>query len=255
MLIPAHYHEPLLTPNAARSVEAAWTFVATTKGRALVLPDGRCDVIVRFNAHSDAAPVPVLTGPATQPYEVSFEAGDTWIGVRMRPGSGVAFWGDRLWQMADHAARGSDAIAALPELAAVIDMAPHTDALGRALLDLPAVAQAAPCGETLQAALDAQHLTGGRLAMASLARLSGCTTRHMGRLFQRAVGLSPKTYAQLVRFHRAVALLTDGHLTLTQTALEAGYADQAHMSRDVLRFGGFHPSALPAHLSQPGFFA
>lgn len=250
MPLPAGYHEPLMTPRAARCVEATWTYRAQTAGRSLVLPDGRCDVIVRLSPR--LRPYAVLTGAATQPYAVTYARGDQWVGLRMRPGLGRAIWGAQLAGSRDSALRGDAALAALPELEQVLAHGQDVEAIRAALLALPCLAAAPPCPAPVQTALDRLHLTGGRLSVADLATLLTITPRQVARLFQKYIGLTPKTYAQLIRFHRAVSLLRRGHLSLTQVALEAGYSDQPHLTRHIRRFGGFAPNALPAQLSQPG---
>ncbi len=250
MRIPPRYDEPVITPRARRSVEAAWTFAAKEDGRATVLPDGRCDLIIRFNALRDDPAVPILTGPATRPYVVEYTCGDTWVGVRLRPGCISP-----LINQKDAVVRGASVHSIAPDLAAIGRSEMGVAAIQAALFGLRIVTQAAPCPPRVQAVLDQIHLTCGRSRSDTLAQDLSITPRHLSRLFRRHVGLSPKTYGQLIRFHRSVTLLRSGQLTLSQIAMEAGYADQAHMTRDVVRFGGFAPSAVPADVSQPGFFA
>lgn len=89
------------------------------------------------------------------------------------------------------------------------------------------------------------HATGGEIAMAELAAELGYSTRHVNRAFQAAVGLSPKRYALLVRFERLLALLDHGPpSSWAERAARVGYADQAHLAREVRRFTGETPSGL-----------
>lgn len=251
MPIPAGYHETLAPPSAARSVEAVWSFVATTRGTTLVLPDGRCDVIARYGA--SGAVTPVLTGPATAPYRVEYQRGDTWVGLRLRPDHGARLWGNGLATAANRVLRGNDALAALPALAPICAVSANIGHITACLLRLDLGASKAPA--EVSRGIDALHLSGGRLLLPDLARLMGCTPRHAARLFGLWVGLPPKTYARLVQFQRAVAMLRRGGIGLTDAALEAGFADHSHMTRSLQRFGGFAPSRLPDDLAQPGFFA
>lgn len=80
--------------------------------------------------------------------------------------------------------------------------------------------------------------SGGRRSIGEVASGVGLTARHLGTLFQRELGTSPKTVAQLFRFQRAVGevrtMITDrGRVDLAAVADRAGYADQSHLSRDV----------------------
>jgi AraC-like DNA-binding protein len=80
-------------------------------------------------------------------------------------------------------------------------------------------------------------------SVATQARLVGLSERQFERRFLRRVGLTPKRYASLRRFERAVALASTSP-SLTDAALDAGYYDQAHFIRDFRRFTGAAPGAL-----------
>jgi len=69
-------------------------------------------------------------------------------------------------------------------------------------------------------------------------------SRTLRRDIAAAVGLPLRTLAGILRFQAALSHLEAGATALTEVALAAGYADQAHMTREFRRFGGFTP-ALP----------
>jgi AraC-like DNA-binding protein len=71
--------------------------------------------------------------------------------------------------------------------------------------------------------------------------------RTLRRHLSRALGLSFKAYSSVLRFQRTMRLLTreERPLGLADAALEGGYSDQAHMTRDFRRHGGFTPGARP----------
>jgi methylphosphotriester-DNA--protein-cysteine methyltransferase len=71
----------------------------------------------------------------------------------------------------------------------------------------------------------------------------GLSNRHMIRLFRRHVGLAPKTYARVRRFHEALARLPAAPNRAT-LALDLGYADQAHFNHEFRRFAGVSPGAF-----------
>lgn len=76
--------------------------------------------------------------------------------------------------------------------------------------------------------------------VAQVARAVGLGERQLERRFLARVGLSPKRYAQLARFERAQRLARRGG-SLSQVALESGYADQPHFIREFRRFAGTTP--------------
>ncbi len=85
--------------------------------------------------------------------------------------------------------------------------------------------------------------TGGRLPIGTLQAELGCSRRHLATRFAEAVGTTPKRYGQLVRFTGAAARLRGGAAPAA-VAAACGYADQAHLSRHVRRFGATTPAAL-----------
>lgn len=241
MPVPVGYHEAILTPKASRSVEAVWTYVAKTDGQSLVLPDGRCDLIYRDRVDGTGEPQIVITGPATKPYWVTFTAGDRWRGVRMRPENGRALWQSNLPDAADRVLRGAEAMAHAPDTG--------TFAQGT-MPDFNAF----QTDDRVTTVIDALHTSGGRMKGAMLAAMLDLSYRHLNRLFRAHVGLSLKTYAQLVQFHRGLNLMTRNALSIADAVFETGYADHAHMTRSFQRFGGFPPSRIPNDLLVPQLF-
>lgn len=250
MPLPIGYQEAIETPKASRAMEALWSFRAACSGASVVLPDGRCDLILRAFEETPGKFIPVVTGPATSPYTVRYDAGDTWYGIRMRPERAVMVWGNQLEEARESVVRGVDAERLLPALGEQAGKRGPMERLKRAV---PKSAGAKDLTR-LSYAIDVIHSAGGRLRVEPLAHRVGCSSRHLNRLFCENVGLGIKSYIQLAQFHRTLRLICAEGLTLTQAAFEGGYADHAHMTRAFKRFGGFAPSAIPENLDLPKVF-
>jgi methylphosphotriester-DNA--protein-cysteine methyltransferase len=97
----------------------------------------------------------------------------------------------------------------------------------------------------IAASVDAILACQGNARIEQLAREASMSCRQLERLFREQVGMPPKRFAALTRFARAAAGLRRG-IPLSQLALSAGYADQAHFSRAVRRFSGRSPRVLLA---------
>lgn len=98
--------------------------------------------------------------------------------------------------------------------------------------------------------------TGGAARIGDLVREIGWSRKHFVAQFSREIGQPPKTFARVLRFGRAVHLLTAGRdVRLADVAQECGYYDQAHFTRDFHAFAGVTPSALMASRlpAQAGF--
>jgi AraC-like DNA-binding protein len=73
-------------------------------------------------------------------------------------------------------------------------------------------------------------------------RQSGYSHRRFIALFRRAAGLSPKTYCRVLRFRRAVErTFAAPDVSLADIALDAGYSDQPHFTREFRAFAGISP--------------
>jgi AraC-like DNA-binding protein len=226
------YSELAPPPDLAHLVRCLW-LRSGTGAETLVLPDGCLDVIVRGGRA-------LVAGPDTRPVAGSLAPGELVAGVRLRPGAGGAALGvpadelrDRrvaledLWGRAGREAgerAGGDPLA----LAAAL----------RARL-----APAAPDPRVLAAVR--------RLAVApgtpvpALAAAVGLGERQLRRRFAAAIGYGPKTFGRVARFRRALALMRAGE-PAAAAAFAAGYADQAHMTREMRALAGRPPAALRA---------
>lgn len=63
--------------------------------------------------------------------------------------------------------------------------------------------------------------------------------RHIRRVFKQAVGISPKPYHQIIRFHRSAKLLRDNPARPLQDIVAlCNYSDIAHLSRQFQTYSG-----------------
>lgn len=74
----------------------------------------------------------------------------------------------------------------------------------------------------------------------TLERISGLERWTLYRQFRGVHGVSPYRYVKMRRIDRARALIRSG-LSLTEAALEAGFSDQSHLTRQFKDTYGFAP--------------
>ncbi|MGZ9101277.1 MAG: helix-turn-helix domain-containing protein [Brevundimonas sp.] len=87
------------------------------------------------------------------------------------------------------------------------------------------------------------HL-GERLSVARLAEVAGASPSHFAALFRRSTGESVHQYVLGRRIERARTLLMINGVSISQTALEAGFAHQSHMASCMKRALGLTPREL-----------
>jgi AraC-like DNA-binding protein len=193
-----------------------------------VLPDACSDLIWQagrgaFVAGPDTGPVPVTSRPPT-----------VFAGARFQPGAGGAALGLPLSELRDLRVDLADLDAGLAERLPG-DLEPR-----EALRRLAEIALAAPPADAAitEAARQLQH---PRTRVETLADDLGLSQRQLRRRCHAAAGYGPKTLQRVLRFRRFLAL---GDHDLARAALDAGYADQSHLTRECTRLAGRPPGAL-----------
>ncbi|WP_433543752.1 helix-turn-helix domain-containing protein (plasmid) [Streptomyces sp. CA-294286] len=83
----------------------------------------------------------------------------------------------------------------------------------------------------------------GRVQVGAVAAELGWSRRYLAERFRGEVGLSPKTFARVLRFEYAHELATArAPLPWADVATASGYADQAHLVREWRAFTGRPPT-------------
>lgn len=214
---------------AALAGAVVWTRVATGApgDTRPVLPDGCMDLLWTEGRLFVAGPDTHAYGPEGGP--------GRYVGIRFHPGTAPAFLGvpahelrDRRVELADlwtaaEARRLTERVDAARDPVAALE-AVVTDRAADTEPPDPLVAH-------IVRSLSAGH------SVARTAADAGVNARLLHRRSLPAFGYGPKTLARVLRLQRALALARDG-LPYAETAAAAGFADQAHLARDVKEFTG-----------------
>jgi methylphosphotriester-DNA--protein-cysteine methyltransferase len=194
-------------------------------------------------AHAGA----LVSGISTQSYFYDPRQRASVIGVHFRPGGAFPFLGvspseivdthvplDDLWGSVSQNLREQLLEAASPSQRLRIVEA----ALLRRLRSAP------PGHPAVRAALVALRDGGGGARVADVAAEVGLSRRRFIEVFEREVGLTPKLYARLQRFHHVKQRIATrgGPASWAAFAAEHGYFDQSHLLRDFGEFAGMSPA-------------
>src|SRR5438445_464255 len=168
--------------------------------------------------------------------------GAVLVGARFRPGAGGPALGLPLNTLLDQRVE----VAALhPGLAPRLDggLSP-----ARALDGILAVAAELVTARPPDRLVGhAAHLLASPTArVEALARELALSERQLRRRFEAAIGYGPKTLQRVLRFRRFLARVDadEDPPDLASAAADAGYADQAHLTRESTRLSGLPPAAL-----------
>jgi AraC-like DNA-binding protein len=217
---------------SAAAGATVWTRTVSPAGATLrILPDGCLDLI-----WVDGRLFAV--GPDTHAHVVASPPGTSYAAVRFPPGTGPAVLGVPAHELRDLTVP-LDALwpdAAVRRLAARIGAAPDP-ASG---LEAAVAARVGRADRVVTAV--AGLLRAGR-SVAATAEAVGLSERQLHRRCLPAFGYGPKTLARVLRLDRAVALARAG-TPFAAVAASTGYADQAHLAREVKAFAGVPLGAL-----------
>jgi AraC family transcriptional regulator len=82
------------------------------------------------------------------------------------------------------------------------------------------------------------------IALAACAREAGLSPFHLLRLFANVLGVTPHQYLVRVRLRHAARLLADDWRSITDVALEVGFADLSNFVRTFHRAAGVSPRSF-----------
>jgi AraC-like DNA-binding protein len=211
-------------------------------GRVAVVPDGCIDIVWTDGRL-------MVAGPDVATMVEQLVPGATVTGFRFRPGAASRWLGlpmseivGRRVELRDlRGPRARDLTDRLGDLPTIEARARLEAGLGRLG---PASDSRAPDMEPVFRSLGQQ---GGDSAprMATICRRLDLSERSLRRRCHEAFGYGPRTLGRVLRFQRFLtAARHRGEARIPVLACEAGYADQAHLTREVRRLSGLTPAAV-----------
>ncbi len=219
------YSERVLSSPLA---SCTWEQVTAGAWEQRVVPDACVDLIWSGERLT-------IAGPDTRARVAALAPGARLVGVRLRPGVAGALLGLPAGELRDAAPDAADVLGRRSAQALLDELRAGNDpqAILLAAVERRGAAGLDPLVRAAVAALDRPH---ARVAV--VADELGLSARQLQRRVTDAVGYGPKTLARVLRFRRLQALAP---APLAERALEAGYADQAHMTAEVTELAGIPP--------------
>ncbi len=218
---------PVYRERASTAGAVVWT-APGGGGPGRVLPDG-CMDLLWLDDHL------VVAGPDTAAFWSMSRPGTVVAGLRFAPGTGPAVLGipasavrdqrvplDAVWDPR-LVRRLQDAVAGAARPTTALEAIARSRGHGRSRPD-PLIAEVAARARRDQ-------------PVAAVADAVGLSPRQLHRRSLDAFGYGPKVLARVLRLQRALGLARTGE-SLAAVAAAAGYADQAHLSRDVRALAG-----------------
>jgi AraC-like DNA-binding protein len=235
------YAEQPSPPGLADWVQCLWSFDARNYPGEVydhhVPPDGCVSLLVRTRSGEPASPV-IILGPRCEPLQVRIEPGICCHGIRFLPHAARQLLADRLDATVGKSGPLLEFDPGLAEsLALEGEHSGEQDCkswYGRLQQVLPQCLSSRPEPEPAASrAVEQLVASHGQLPIDALARQLGISLRHLQRVFKHACGLTPKQFARIRRFRAAAAeILRQSPRPWCQVALDSGYSDQSHLTRE-----------------------
>jgi AraC-like DNA-binding protein len=238
--------------STASAVVALVVYECDRDGPRVAIPRPEIQLVVRFGPSTRTGLDVHAMGVGRTVHRKHIRSGQRAVTARLRLGVAEAVLGVPASAIAGRIVALEDlwGVAATRRLYERLAVA--RDAVGAAAILESAIAERLACANGhragAQLALDAaDRLTSANVSAVALEL--GVSERHLRRVFRETVGVSPKAFAKLTRFHRALrAAREHDQANWANIAIAAGYYDQAHLIADFRTIAGVTPRALLGEL-------
>jgi AraC-like DNA-binding protein len=236
-------------------VECVWMLEAPAMAGPVkpdvIVPDGCPELVVQLGdpferltpGGAKAQPAAFLAGPLNAPWQIRPTGSVRTVGVRFRPGGLARLTSAPLGLFADRevpleAVLGARASELTDRVASASGLTQVAAEVCDVLCGLVRP-RSSPRTDLLVA-----HVLGarGQVGIDELAREAGLSPRHVQRLFLRDVGLAPKRLARIVRVQEVLRRVAAGGAGWVDLALDCGFADQSHLTREFASLTGESPA-------------
>ena len=222
--------------------------------RRRIYPDGAMALVIHLknpamsffiDDHAHHIRVPLLAGPYSRSFQIDPSQSTAVIGVRFRPGAAGMFFPIPAHELhnvdiplsdldtADADRLLNDVCSAPSEHAQFVAVERYlTKKLGNATPIHPAITYA----------VEQLSREGGIRSIRRIQTDTGLSHTRLIQLFREHVGLTPKLFCRVRRFHGLLERIEKGlPVNWADLAADCGYFDQAHLIRDFRAFAGVTP--------------
>jgi len=242
-----------IAPSAASAAAVEALLVDECEGNSarVLLPCPEAHVVVRFGAWVEGGVDVAAIGARPRVHRKLVRGRQRVVMARLRLGASEAVLGVPARELAGK-------VVTLSELWGA-------SATDRLLARLADTRDAGAAAELVDAAIASRlspahaPASSGRLVLGAAEKLAqakvsavaaelGVSERNLRRVFQHQVGMTPKAFAKIARFRRAL-LASRADASWASIAANAGYYDQAHLIAEFRALAGAKPSELLSELA------
>ncbi|AXY73336.1 AraC family transcriptional regulator [Paraflavitalea soli] len=228
-------------------IDAYWRVQTTLLSKpsvSRILPDGCVDIIINTGStvvasDEDTLLVPeqaYLIGTMTSFSDTTQQPGAMLTGIRFKPAAFTLFYHTSLAETADTCTSF--------ELPLPVEQLRQADFVTR--LDQYFLRRKQTARHRLFPVIDNVLQCAGNVRISQLAREHFTTKRQLERSFKEQLGISPKEFANIVRYRSVLKTIRHnaGKRSLEEIAFLNGYYDHAHLTNEIKRYTGNTPGAF-----------
>lgn len=212
-----------------------------------VMPDGCVDIIFDFGHRHYQGKSPKLIGTMTSLLEVTYQAGQVqMMGIRFAPGGITAFTRMPIHEITNRnidlplseTLLDSSFYESLPDIALITERIAH---INKYFIDR--LHKLYTPDKQIMHAVSLIGNNHGQLSVKQLAGEVCLGERHFERKFKTAIGISPKTFSNVMRFEFTRHYLKRyTEESLFSASIACGYHDLSHMNKEFQILGRISPS-------------
>ncbi|SHF36322.1 AraC-type DNA-binding protein [Seinonella peptonophila] len=245
------YQEYVSCKSLASHVVCYWTmdFHAENKNQLhRILPDGCIDIIIDRQSTSSWKAA-FVEGLMTRFEVLRLSKSQSLFGIRFYPEAahsilkfpassfiGQHVFLEDIW--------GMEGLFMVEEILSTQVVSKIIEIVERKLIHLLALSNT-PANSLLLESMQYIYAFKGNISISDLAEKLSFSKRHMRRIFDQELGLSPKEMIGIIRFQFILQELYNGtSSSFTDIALKYGYYDQSHFIKNFKRYYGMLPKQL-----------
>lgn len=184
-------------------------------------------------------------GVQSQATDIPIAQAGEYFGIRFYPGALPCFFADKVSEITDGYV-SSDYFSCSNFSRLHESVYAQSDFLGRSnVCEQWLLSRYQPLErKPFEQALSLIYQASGDIAVAEIAAQVAVSPRHLNRLFRQHIGLSTKTFCQIIRIQMASRMLFASHHDSAKMALSLGFFDQAHLLNQFKKQLLSNPSAF-----------
>ena len=204
--------------------------VADTSRLFPVIPDGCMALVLNCKGEDVSA---YVCGTIDEVRKIKIEPEEYYVFIRFLPGIGYSLINDNVGRITDNSLPVETAVSGGSQMLSILER--ETQLVERVrliskvirvhLINEPDKYLVKYCTEKI-------FSTHGNIKIEELAEETGFTARHLGKMFEQCLGISPKLFSQIMRLQISMnKIREDKEKLLVDIAVDSGFFDHAHMNR------------------------